>query len=169
MRTIAATLAVAAVVAGAAAAPASAHTPSGDPPPSVTLDPSQLVLDRARAFVLRPDLTIAELDLDRSRGRLTVSVTNQGLAPARASTTRVHVLIRNPVTYMARTVRIVDVPTGALKWRQTRTFTVDLDGVADRQYPISPFAEIRVTADVHGTVAESDEGNNAQGVLGRPQ
>ena len=168
MRTIAATLAVAAVVAGAAAAPASAQSPPPDPVRPVTLDPSALVLDRARQLVLRPDLTIAGLDLDRSRGRLTVSVRNEGLGVARASTTRVHLSIRNPVTYMARTVRIVDVPTGALAWRQTRTFTVDVDGVADRDYPISPFVEIGVTADVHDTVAESDERNNVQGVLGRP-
>ncbi|HWT25097.1 MAG TPA: hypothetical protein VN213_16465 [Solirubrobacteraceae bacterium] len=166
MRTLALALATIAVGAGVAAAPASAQTPP-DPPPVVTLDPSQLIRDRVGHLLLKPDLTIAGLDLDRSRGKLTVSVQNLGLAAAPASVTRVKVSLRNPITYMARTVRIVDVPTRPLAFRQIRELVVDLDGHPGADYPVSPFLEMTVIADATGAVAESDEGNNAAGILGR--
>ena len=166
MRALALPLATVAVAAGVAAAPASAQTPP-DPPPVVTFDPSQPIRDRIGHLLLKPDLTIAGLDLDRSRGKLTVSVQNLGLAPAPASVARVKVSLRNPSTYMARTVRIIDVPTGPLTFRQSRDLVVDLDGQPGTDYPVSPFLEMTVTADATGTVAESDEANNSATILGR--
>jgi hypothetical protein len=159
MRTLAVALTAVAIAAGVAASPASAQSP-----PPVVLEPSQLVFDRFAR--LRPDVTIAGLDLDRSRGKLTVSVMNSGLPVAPASTTRAVVILRNPITYMTRIVRVIQVPTGALAFRQTRTYVLDLDGRLE-DFPVSPFLEITVTADADNTVAESDETNNAQTVLGR--